>query len=237
MGGDAEPHPEARSGPEDLVLDLDAEGRAGVERGRDLAVIGPDAERRGAGHTPSPVPRAAGPGIVSSPRAWTPAAKYLATTSSVGPWSPGGPGPARSPSRHRRVIAAMLWLTNSTVRPCLRHVAHLAEALALERGVADGQHLVDDQDLRLEVRRDGEGEPHVHAARVALDRRVEELLDLGEGDDLVELAIDLGLAHAEDGAVEVDVLAAGQLGVEAGADLQQRADAARRSRPARRSAR
>ena len=44
------------------------------------------------------------------------------------------------------------------------------------------------QDLRLEVRRDGEREPHVHAARVALDRRVEELLDLGEGDDLVELA-------------------------------------------------
>src|SRR3712207_8569835 len=31
---------------------------------------------------------------------------------------------------------------------------------------------------------------------------------------------------AEDGAVEVDVLAAGQLGVEAGADLQQAADPA-----------
>ena len=66
-------------------------------------------------------------------------------------------------------------------------VLHLAEALLLELGVADGEHLVDDQDLRLEVRGDGEGQAHVHAAGVALDRRVEELLDLGEGDDLVEL--------------------------------------------------
>ena len=32
--------------------------------------------------------------------------------------------------------------------------------------------------------------------------------------------------HAEDGAVEVDVLAAGELGVEAGADFEQAADAA-----------
>ena len=88
----------------------------------------------------------------------------------------------------------MLWLTNSTVRPSPRDVLHLAEALLLELGVADRQHLVDDQDLRLEMRRHGEGEPHVHAARVALDRRVEELLDLGEGDDLVELALDLGAA-------------------------------------------
>ena len=67
--------------------------------------------------------------------------------------------------------------------------AHLAEALLLERDVADRQHLVDDQDLRLEVRGDRERQPHVHAARVALDRRVDELLDPGEVDDLVELAV------------------------------------------------
>ena len=88
----------------------------------------------------------------------------------------------------------MLWLTNRTVRPPRRHFVHLAQAFLLERRVADGQHLVDDQDLRLEVRRHGEGQPHVHAAGVALDRRVEELLDLGEGDDLVELAADLAAA-------------------------------------------
>ena len=73
---------------------------------------------------------------------------------------------------------------------------------------------------------DREREADVHAAGVALHRRVDELLDVGELDDLVELAFDLGLAHAEDRAVQVDVLASGQLGVEAGADLQQRRHAA-----------
>ena len=90
-----------------------------------------------------------------------------------------------------------------------------------------------EQDLRLEVGGDGEGQPHIHAARVALDRRVDEPVDLGERDDLVELASDLAAAHAEDRAVEVDVLPAGQLGVEAGADLQQAADPARGSRRGR----
>ena len=52
-------------------------------------------------------------------------------------------------------------------RPALAHdVAHLPEALLLERRVADGEHLVDDQDLRLQVRRHRERQPHVHAAEL-----------------------------------------------------------------------
>ena len=78
--------------------------------------------------------------------------------------------------------------------PGVRDLLHLAEALALELAVADREHFVDDQDLRLEVRRDGEREPHVHAAAVVLHRRVEEALDLGERDDLVELRRDLARA-------------------------------------------
>ena len=65
-------------------------------------------------------------------------------------------------------------------------VLHPPEAAPLELGVAHGQHLVDEQDLGLEVRGDREREPHVHAARVALHGRVDELLDAGELDDLVE---------------------------------------------------
>jgi hypothetical protein len=119
-----------------------------------------------------------------------------------------------------------------TVRPPPLHVLHPPQALALERRVADGEHLVDDQHLRLEVGGDGEREPQVHAARVVLDRRVDEALDLGEGDDLVELAHDLVALHAEHGAVQKDVLASAQLRVEAGADLEQRADAAADARVA-----
>ena len=76
--------------------------------------------------------------------------------------------------------------TKRTVRPALPKLLHAAEAAALELRVADRQHLVDEQDLGLEVRGDREREAHVHAARVALDGRVDELLDSGELDDLVE---------------------------------------------------
>ncbi len=65
-------------------------------------------------------------------------------------------------------------------------LVHLAEAATLELDVAHGEHLVDEQDLGLHVGGDGEAEAQVHARRVALDRRVHELLEPGEGDDLVE---------------------------------------------------
>ena len=72
-------------------------------------------------------------------------------------------------------------------------------------------------------------EPHVHARRVVLDRRVDELLEAGERDDLVEALVELLLATSPRiGAVEVDVLPARELGVEARAELEQRRDLARR---------
>ena len=42
------------------------------------------------------------------------------------------------------------------------------------------------------MRCNGESEADEHAAGVVLDRRIDELLELGEGDDRVELAHDLG---------------------------------------------
>ena len=150
------------------------------------------------------------------------AARYRRVTSRAGPSSFSLPWSSSTARWQRAWIAAMLWLTNSTVRRSrLDDILHLSEALLLKARVADREHLVDDEDLRLEVRGDGEGQPHVHAARVALHRRVDELLDLGERDDLVELPADFRLAHAEDRAVQKDVLPAGQLGVKTGADLEQ----------------
>ena len=82
--------------------------------------------------------------------------------------------------------------------------------------------------------RHGEGEPHEHAAGIALDGRFQEGFDLGEVDDLVELAADLGHPHAEDGAVEKDVLPPRKLRMKARADFQQRAHAsANAGRPTR----
>ena len=85
-------------------------------------------------------------------------------------------------------MASRLWLTNTTVRPDALDLGHAAQAAALELGVAHGEHLVDQQDVGVEVRGDGERQPQVHARRVPLHRRVEEPLDPGELDDLVEPA-------------------------------------------------
>ena len=67
-------------------------------------------------------------------------------------------------------------------------------------------------------------------ARVALHGGVQELLDPGEADDLVEAPAYLRAPHTEHRAHQVDVLPAGQLGMDAGADVEQRADAASRAR-------
>ena len=106
--------------------------------------------------------------------------------------------------------------------PAARDVAHLAEAFLLKLGVADRQHFIDDQDFRVEVRGDGEREAHVHAAAVALDRRIEELLDFGEGDDLVEVLLDVAPCHAEHRAVEKDVFSPSEFRVKSGPDFQER---------------
>src|SRR5262249_54495870 len=45
----------------------------------------------------------------------------------------------------------------------LLELEDLAEALALELLVADGEYLVEQEDVRVDVRRDCEAEPHVHA--------------------------------------------------------------------------
>ena len=105
-------------------------------------------------------------------------------------------------------------------------VVELLQAPPLELGVADGEHLVDEQDVGVHVDRHGEAEPYVHARRVVLHRRVDEVLEPGEVDDLVEALVELLLGHAEDRAVEEDVLPSGQLGMEAGSELEERGDLA-----------
>ena len=107
----------------------------------------------------------------------------------------------------------------------LLELEDLPEALALERLVADGEHLVEQQHVGLDVRGDREAETHVHPRRVRPHGQVDEVLEPGERDDLVQLLADRRAAEAVDRAVEVDVLAPRHVGVEARAELEQRADA------------
>ena len=66
------------------------------------------------------------------------------------------------------------------------------EAFLLERRVTDGEHLVHQQDLGVGLDGEGEGEPHLHSRREVLEPVVDELLQAGEADDLVEQAAQLG---------------------------------------------
>jgi hypothetical protein len=56
---------------------------------------------------------------------------------------------------------------------------------------------------------------------------VNEFFEFGEGHDFIELALDFTLAHAQDGAGEKRVFVAGQLGMKAGADFEERSEATR----------
>jgi hypothetical protein len=55
-----------------------------------------------------------------------------------------------------------------------RELSHSGEGFRLKRGVADGEDFIHNQDVRLEVRVHCKPEPRLHAARVPLDRRIDE---------------------------------------------------------------
>ena len=112
-----------------------------------------------------------------------------------------------------------------------RDLVHFSERLFLKFGVADGQHFVDKQDLRLKMCCDSERKPDVHSRRIMLDWCIEELFDFGERNDLVELPPNFPLSHAEDGAVEENVLPPRQFWVETCADLEQAGDASAQFNP------
>src|SRR6266513_158333 len=101
----------------------------------------------------------------------------------------------------------------------------LREALVLEVLVPDREHLVHQENVRLEMHGDRETEAHVHAARVGLHRRVKEAPDVGELRDRGHRAVHLLARKAEERSVEVRVLAAAEVGVESGADLEERGHA------------
>ena len=105
-------------------------------------------------------------------------------------------------------------------------IAHFAQAFLLELHVAHGQDLVHDHDLAVQMGSDGEGQLDEHAAGIALDGGVDEVAALRKFDDLGQFGVDLGLGHAQDRAVHIDVFAAGHFVVEAGADFQHGGHAA-----------
>ena len=108
----------------------------------------------------------------------------------------------------------------------LGNVFHLTYRFLLELRIADGQDLVNDEDLGFQESRDGEAETDGHTGGITLHRGVDIPFAAGEIDDLIELGLDLITRHAEDSAVHEDILPPGHLAMEAGADLEEATDTA-----------
>ena len=79
---------------------------------------------------------------------------------------------------------------------------------------------------------DSEAEPRLHATRIMLELRIDEFLELRKGHDLIENRVDLLPAHTKEGAAEVDILATGQIRMEAGSHFEETADATPNLEPA-----
>jgi hypothetical protein len=90
--------------------------------------------------------------------------------------------------------------------------------------IANREYLVRDEYVRVEMRGHGESEPDVHPAAVSLDCDIQEPLDAGERDDLIESSSNLSHWHAQNRPSEIDVLSAGELRVKARADFKQTID-------------
>ena len=60
------------------------------------------------------------------------------------------------------VTVGMLWVTSRIVRPSRCICSKTCDALLLEVGVADREHLVDEQQVGVDVGHHRESEPHLH---------------------------------------------------------------------------
>ena len=102
-----------------------------------------------------------------------------------------------------------------------------AIALLREEDVADGQRLVDEQHVGVDARGHRKRQPHEHAARVRLDRLIEEARRCRRTPRSCRSAASVcWRVRPRIEALTIDVLAAGVFRIEAAAEFEQRRDAA-----------
>ena len=148
----------------------------------------------------------------------------------------------RAPLEQQRAVAEALQRAHvvGDEHDRLARVAHRVEdveALLLERGVADREHLVDQQDVGIDLDRHREREPDMHPRGVVLQLEVLELLELGELDHAVVALARLARRQAHHDPVHDDVVAGRQIQVEADAELDERRQAPRAPDVTRRTGR
>ena len=110
--------------------------------------------------------------------------------------------------------------------PFVDELADFGSAAALELQVANPHDFVEQQDFGFESHGDAEGKTQPHAEGELTHGSVDEILQLGETEDVVELLDDVAAGHAEELGVEERVVVRGELVVETGPQLKDGADAA-----------
>ena len=103
-----------------------------------------------------------------------------------------------------------------------KHLLHARIAASSEVRIPDRQHLIADQDLRIDHRRDRESQASLHSGGIILDRGVQEALKLRELDNLIKMLLHEFSRMPEHRPIQEDVLPRRQLLVEACAELDHR---------------
>src|SRR6266511_2552441 len=96
----------------------------------------------------------------------------------------------------------------------LLELFHLVQTLTLERDVTDGEDLIHEENGGIHVHGHGESQTDVHPRRIELHLVVYEVLELGEGHDVVEHAVGLLAGQPQERSIQVHVLPTGQLNME-----------------------
>ena len=109
-------------------------------------------------------------------------------------------------------------------RAAVDNLAHFGLALFAEGPVADREHLVQNEDIRLYKAGDGKGQTGLHAGGELLEGPVLEILELSKVDDLVVLLVHELARIAQHCAAEVGIFLDGELPVEAAGKLKQGGD-------------
>ena len=97
----------------------------------------------------------------------------------------------------------------------------LGEALVLEWLVAYGKDLIGEQDIGLQMDRHGESQAHLHPGGIVFERRIDEVFEFGEFDDVLHPLFDIPIAESVEAGVEKDVFKSRQFGIEAHPQLDE----------------
>ncbi len=95
----------------------------------------------------------------------------------------------------------------------------------LKKDIPDRKCFIHDQNFRIDVDRDREREAHEHTGGIHFDRLIDVLADVRERKNRIHPGFNFLLGKADHRTIEIDVLNAVVLHVEAGAQFQKRGNA------------